>query len=352
MTCKAARKALLVMSCLLILLSAFPAWAQEEPVLPHAFYGTVRVDGKPARIYWLVEARGEGVVIGIDGNPLKISQAGVYGGSGAFDAKLIVQGSIPVGTPLTFYVNDRRAQCALPGGAWANTFAFSPGAVTNLNLRVLSPATMTPTRTAIPTATGTATATSSWTATATGTPTETYTPTSIPTGMPTPTATSTADPVLATILGSVSLQGRPIAPSMTWVMPLRVQVGATTYHVTTDLVGFFVVHHVPTGVHDITVKNFHTLSNRRLGINLMPGGNVLHFGTLQDGDANDDDIIDIADFTILRAFFGTSDARVDFNQSGFVDITDFSILRTNFGRSGPINISGFDKKGSDSQPLR
>ncbi len=59
------------------------------------------------------------------------------------------------------------------------------------------------------------------------------------------------------------------------------------------------------------------------------------------GDTNNDNIINIQDFSILATSFGKSvgqvgfDARADFNGDGIVNIQDFSILATNFGKFGP-----------------
>jgi hypothetical protein len=57
-------------------------------------------------------------------------------------------------------------------------------------------------------------------------------------------------------------------------------------------------------------------------------------GTLREGDANNDDLINISDFVILRAVYSTSDARADFNQNGIVEIGDFVLLRANYSAQG------------------
>jgi RHS repeat-associated protein len=62
---------------------------------------------------------------------------------------------------------------------------------------------------------------------------------------------------------------------------------------------------------------------------------------LQVGDASSDNLVDIADFGIVRSSFGKSmgdtgyDQRADFNGDNTVDITDFSLMRSNFGGYGP-----------------
>jgi len=113
-----------------------PSWAQ--PVLPHAFYGSVIIDGTAAPIRAVVEARGTGVSTGIEGNPITVTETGKYGGPGGFDPKLVVQGDITDGTNLTFYVNNVTAQCydVQAGGEWLDSYPFKSGDVTVLNLKV------------------------------------------------------------------------------------------------------------------------------------------------------------------------------------------------------------------------
>jgi len=55
------------------------------------------------------------------------------------------------------------------------------------------------------------------------------------------------------------------------------------------------------------------------------------------GDANDDGIVNLADFSILAATFGTADLRADFNSDGFVTLADFNILATNFGKAVSVS---------------
>ncbi len=60
------------------------------------------------------------------------------------------------------------------------------------------------------------------------------------------------------------------------------------------------------------------------------------------GDANFDGTVDLADFGILRANFGQSNATfdtADFNDDGKVDLADFGILRANFGLNSASDIA-------------
>jgi uncharacterized cupredoxin-like copper-binding protein len=115
-----------------------PSSAQDIPLLPHAFYGNVTINGTPAANDTVVEARGEGVSTGIQHNPITVTEAGKYGASGGLDPKLVVQGNITDGTNLTFYVNNVTAQCydVQAGGQWLDSYPFKSGEVTVLNLRV------------------------------------------------------------------------------------------------------------------------------------------------------------------------------------------------------------------------
>ena len=106
-------------------LFATPVYAQAVPALPHAFYGTVEINGSPATAGSEVEVRGEGVQTGVGNNPIVITVAGSYGSSNPLEPKLIVQGDIVDGAILTFYVNG------VPTG---QTVEWHSGEVTELNL--------------------------------------------------------------------------------------------------------------------------------------------------------------------------------------------------------------------------
>jgi len=112
---------------LLLVLSAIPVYAQGIPPLPHAFYGSVTIDGSPAPVGTEVEARGTGVSTGIADNPTITTVSGVYGTSNPFEHRLIVQGDIDDGATLTFYVN---------GVSTGQTAEWHSGETTELGLSV------------------------------------------------------------------------------------------------------------------------------------------------------------------------------------------------------------------------
>jgi len=135
-----------------LLLCAIPAYA-DMPTMPHAFYGTLTIDGSPAAVGTVVTAKVNDVQCG----SITTTVAGQYGGSGAFDEKLTVTGDFETPATIYFYA----------GGEVANqTYAFSAGAVTELNLVVtedldpplvdLTPLSPDPTNDNTPTFTGTA----------------------------------------------------------------------------------------------------------------------------------------------------------------------------------------------------
>ena len=84
------------------------------------------------------------------------------------------------------------------------------------------------------------------------------------------------------------------------------------------------------------------MSSLRTSVALGSGTTTVNFGEQRVGDANGDDVINITDFSLLKASFGKStgqsgfDARADFDGNGVVNITDFSYLKSNFGKYGPL----------------
>ena len=108
----------------------------------------------------------------------------------------------------------------------------------------------------------------------------------------------------------------------------------------TDANGVISISGMQPGSYVVTVKNRHTLRNRKTGVVMVLGANIINLGTLLEGDANDDNTIDIADYSIMVASLGTCmgnpsfDSRADFNEDGCVNSVDYSLLLTNFSKSG------------------
>jgi hypothetical protein len=143
----------------------------------------------------------------------------------------------------------------------------------------------------------------------------------------------------------VDLQGRPAKPDLSWSVPLTVelyevgQVAPATASVLLPTAAANSVSPVLRRVYEIAVKNSHTLQVVST-ITLAAGSNSHDFGTLREGDANDDNRITLLDFSLLVTAFNTAagspgyNAAVDFNNNGFVNLADFSLLATNFNQSG------------------
>lgn len=148
------------------------------------------------------------------------------------------------------------------------------------------------------------------------------------------------------VAGQVNLQGRPAAPNSRWQVPLTVNVyqpGVSTplyqFTPTTDDAGEFFSFWLDPGSYDIAVKNSHTLQTVQ-SVVLIEDTNVVNFGTLREGDANNDNFVDIFDFSLLASSFNKCSgnvaykAQADFNKDNCVDIFDFSLLASNFNVAG------------------
>jgi hypothetical protein len=214
-------------------------------------------------------------------------------------------------------------------GSWTDLAAYGRAEV-GLRLRYTDAGGGSPLITPTPTASATLAHTPS--------PTATRMPTWTPT--PTPTASATAAATATAILrGHVNLQGRPNPPDARWQVALTITLSAAgrpteTRVAMTDALGYFVLSGLAPEAYEVRVKNSHTLSVRRSSVLLPPGETVVEFGVLLEGDCTGDDMVDVADFSLLRSLFFSSDPRADLNQDGVVDILDFSLFRSNFGVVG------------------
>ncbi|WP_114783759.1 Ser-Thr-rich GPI-anchored membrane family protein [Botryobacter ruber] len=165
--------------------------------------------------------------------------------------------------------------------------------------------------------------------------------------------------------GNVQLQGRPEAPHANWKAPLHVDVfpaGQTTpvasYTPATDEQGNFSINDVwvAEGNYVVTVKNSHTLRNARAAT-LAPGENVINFGELKEGDANNDDQVTITDFSVLASTYNLAqessgyDDRADFNEDQQVTLLDFSLLSGSFNqRSDEVTATSYeDLRGREEE---
>ncbi|MDZ4767592.1 MAG: M64 family metallopeptidase [Chloroflexota bacterium] len=141
-------------------------------------------------------------------------------------------------------------------------------------------------------------------------------------------------------------QGRPTAPNAAYVSNVRavlMQGGGvvTDTALTTDQYGRLTLSYYQPGSYTLWVKGSHTLASS-IPVTLAVGDNIVGGLTLREGDANNDNVVNITDFSILAGTFGKTsvtvgfDARADFNNDGVVNISDFSLLAGSFGMTGAL----------------
>jgi peptide/nickel transport system substrate-binding protein len=165
-------------------------------------------------------------------------------------------------------------------------------------------------------------------------------------------------------------------PDSGWIVPLTVKLfspGAIvpvdvltaepvyTFNLTTTKNGSTAtaqVTGVTQGIYDISVASPHCLINVKRGVIIGLLSNTVDMGTLLEGNANDDYIINIQDFGILAVAYGKSsgetgyDARADFDRSGNINITDFGLLAINYGKNVPVLVpSWYPAPGESNVPI-
>lgn len=165
-------------------------------------------------------------------------------------------------------------------------------------------------------------------------------PTATPSPTPTVTPTPTPHPLL---VGATTPQRYQPAGHPSWVTSLRLRlhpVGgmASVFDqvVITDAYGVFTATVDAVGTYDIGVKGLHTVEHRVTDVAVNLGSTYADFGTLLEGDANDDNRVGILDYSLLYASYDLSDPRCDFNQDHTVDVLDYSLLYSNYDTAGPI----------------
>src|SRR5262249_39440782 len=83
--------------------------------------------------------------------------------------------------------------------------------------------------------------------------------------------------------------------------------------------------------------------SRRAARSCRPGRGS---GAQPAGDLNNDNCVDITDFSTLRSSFGWTcgepayNANADYDNDCISEVTDFSLLRGNFGACGPLGLAG------------
>jgi hypothetical protein len=134
----------------------------------------------------------------------------------------------------------------------------------------------------------------------------TSTPTLTPT--PTPTLTPTATPGTLTV--ELTLQGRPPAPHASHSIPVSVRITRLSDNLviyeaihTSDANGRFSMTGLPSGQYRFRVKHTHTLASA-IDVTLGGGSQSVTIPLLREGDLNNDNVININDFSLLASNFG------------------------------------------------
>jgi hypothetical protein len=149
------------------------------------------------------------------------------------------------------------------------------------------------------------------------------------------------------LVGHVAWQGRPAQPHAANQLPITLTLqlnGNTTSfpNLITDASGFFTVPvtTLPNGVYSWWAKGPRWLATG--GQVTLSGAptTAVELGQQRAGDVDNNNLVDITDFSLLRATFGKAcgdaayDGRADSTGDCLVDITDFTLQRGNFGQSG------------------
>jgi len=106
-----------------------------------------------------------------------------------------------------------------------------------------------------------------------------------------------------------------------------------------DALGELEVSGIAPGTYDMVLKYAKSLAVVE-NLVLADGANSIDLGELKTGDANDDNMVNLEDFSILATSYGLSqgeggyDDRADYNGDMEVNLTDFSILASNYGLLG------------------
>lgn len=144
----------------------------------------------------------------------------------------------------------------------------------------------------------------------------------------------------------LTLQGRPPAPNASYMVEGEVEVrlvggGAPILDMpfTANNMGQVTLPAITVGTYDVWVKGAHTLARLHEDVAVVTAV-TMPTALLLEGDSNNDNAIQLNDFSLLATAFGTSvgdpgyDARCDFNMDGMVTLTDFSLMASNFSMLG------------------
>jgi len=136
----------------------------------------------------------------------------------------------------------------------------------------------------------------------------------------------------------VDLQGRPEAPNARWETVLKLS-NAVEQEIITDNFGYCELDILPEGEHELCIKNSHTLQNK-INFNLPLVADNIDFGLLLEGDVNDNNVIELDDFSDMSTSKDKCQTDTDFNINadlnidGCVTMDDAILLKSNYLQVG------------------
>jgi len=172
-----------------------------------------------------------------------------------------------------------------------------------------------------------------------------------------PQAIVSIGPAAALVSIYVSLQGDG-RPDAGWVVPLTVRffspgadvlndIPTYQFQLTTKKIINSAVCEaagVAPGTYDITAISEHTLMNVKRSVVISAPKTSVNLGTLREGNANQDNIIDFGDYAILAMCWLASqsqaefNAMTDFDRNGFINNSDLRLLAASWLSISPAEI--------------
>jgi len=158
-----------------------------------------------------------------------------------------------------------------------------------------------------------------------------------------------AEVTAATLEGNVTFPGRGAAPNNKWIENFTVkgfEAGNLSHmlwtgNATTDNTGVFIIAGLTPDTYDIRIKGLTSVSELEGNVTLTAGNTtVVDFGTMREGDCNDDNWITGADRNLLYTGWGSTvgdgnwNPDCDLNADDWLTGADRNLMYTYWGQSG------------------
>ena len=102
---------------------------------------------------------------------------------------------------------------------------------------------------------------------------------------------------------------------------------------------------ITPGTYDVTIQGEYTLMNVKRNVVILAPNTSVDLGTLLEGNANQDSIINLYDLAILSMSWLASktnaeyDLRTDFDRNGLINTADLYLLMSNWLKTSPVEIT-------------